>query len=55
MKDVVIYLAAFVVIMVVWQLFWRTTFFLFDLRSLPIFIVAACVCGLIVMKIRKRR
>jgi len=55
MKEWVLYIVGFIVVFAIWQIFWRTTFFLADLRSLPLFIICGCVCGLAVMKFRKRR
>jgi hypothetical protein len=53
MKDWLLYLGAFAVFFIIWQLFWRTTFFLMDWRSLPLFIVAAMICWMVIRKIRK--
>jgi hypothetical protein len=53
MKDWMLYLVAFAVCFTIWQVFWRTTFFLMDWKALPLFIVGACVFWLIIIKIRR--
>jgi len=53
MKDWLLYLTVFAVFFVIWQVFWRTTFFLADFKPLPLFIIAGAVCWLVIMKVRK--
>jgi len=53
MKDWLLYLAAFAVFFVIWQLFWRTAFFLMDWKSLPLFIIAGLICWMIIRKISR--
>jgi hypothetical protein len=54
MKDWLLYLGVFAVVFIVWQLFWRTTFFLMDWKSLPLLVIVVMVIGMIIFKIRKR-
>jgi Zn-dependent protease with chaperone function len=56
MKGALLSIAAFIAVLIVWQIFWRTTFYLVDLLSLPILIaVVAIAWNLIAGQVRRRR
>ena len=57
MKELLIYAVVFIAVFAIWQAFWRTSFFLIDLKAPAVLalILAAAICGFAIVRLRKGR